>query len=558
MARVAEKSRQGDETPTQGWWEGLRLAYAPPASGSSDEESRDLLQTRLARFGKWTFILSASFYPLGVAVRARLGFAAGEPFLGGPTGAGTWHLLAAIVFLVTWLLTRSAIRTFRMLHTIDAVMTLASAFALMMVAMVNPPWARPDTFSTFIVSQILGFRAAVIPSSARRTATLATLAMLPVVAATYLYYGAHSATHTLPATMPTPAQLTLNAAIWATLVVAVATMLSRSVHGLRARVRAAMRLGQYTLDAMIGAGGMGVVYRASHALLRRPTAIKLLPPEKAGEQAVARFEREVQLTSQLTHPNTVSIYDFGRTAEGTFYYAMEYIEGFDLQQLVDAHGPQPPSRVAHLLAQICGALSEAHGIGLVHRDVKPANVMLCRRGGIPDVVKVLDFGLVRELHAGGDATISGASQLVGTPLYISPEAITDPPSLDAKSDLYAVGAVGYFLLTGVPPFKGATIVELCSHHMHTAPTPPSRLVPSIPAPMDSLILACLAKAPVSRPASALALARALTPLAEPWKHDSALGWWNERGASLLNRRAEELSAAAPSVRSATLTRAAGG
>jgi len=203
------------------------------------------------------------------------------------------------------------------------------------------------------------------------------------------------------------------------------------------------RLGQYTLERKIGAGGMGIVYRASHAMLRRPTAIKLLPPDRAGEASIARFEREVQMTAQLSHPNTVAIYDYGRTPEGVFYYAMEYLDGINLEDLVRTYGAQPAGRVLAILDQVCGALAEAHERGLVHRDIKPANIILTERGGEPDVAKVVDFGLVKPIVTDDPRlTMSMPGVMTGTPLYLSPESLTSPESGDPRSDLYALGAVG--------------------------------------------------------------------------------------------------------------------
>jgi eukaryotic-like serine/threonine-protein kinase len=290
------------------------------------------------------------------------------------------------------------------------------------------------------------------------------------------------------------------AALAAGLCIGVAVGVRRALgeQNLRART-----FGAYTLDEKIGEGGMGVVYRASHALLRRPAAIKLLSPERTRAHDLERFEREVQLTSQLTHPNTIAVYDFGRTPEGAFYYAMEYVDGCDLQTLVERDGPQDPARVAHLLGQLTGALAEAHRVGLVHRDVKPANVMLCERWGLPDVIKVLDFGLIKQLGGPCDLPRSAVDQIVGTPLYLSPEALTAPERVDGRSDIYAVGAVGYFLLTGEPPFSGASILEICGHHLHTPPVPPSRrLGKPVPAALEQLILRCLSKSPERRPDAA--------------------------------------------------------
>src|SRR5262249_2401555 len=284
-------------------------------------------------------------------------------------------------------------------------------FELMTFA--GPPVMRPDLFSIFIVSQLIAIRATLIPCTLRGSRAVSLGALAPVPGLTFLKF-----THEPLVNGPGVIALMINTLPLILLVYVVGSLVSDTVHGLRERVRKAMKLGQYTLERKIGEGGMGVVYRASHALLRRPTAIKLLPPERAGEHNLVRFEREVQLTSVLTHPNTVSIYDFGRTPEGTFYYAMEYLEGFDLQTLVAADGPQEPGRVVHLLAQVCGALAEAHSVGLIHRDVKPANVILCERGGTPDVVKVLDFGLVKQVGPEHDSATSQSTvnHIVGTPL----------------------------------------------------------------------------------------------------------------------------------------------
>jgi eukaryotic-like serine/threonine-protein kinase len=292
------------------------------------------------------------------------------------------------------------------------------------------------------------------------------------------------------------------------------------------------RLGPYTLGEKIGEGGMGVVYKAHHAMLKRPTAIKLLPSERAAGRELERFEREVQLTSMLSHPNTISVYDFGRTDEGSFYYAMEYLEGLDLQALVEKSGPQPPARVAHLLAQVCGALVEAHGVGLLHRDIKPANVFLCERGGIRDVVKVLDFGLIKQFGSRNeDAPRTESNAIVGTPMYLSPEAVTAPEEMDGRSDLYAVGALGYFLLTGAPPFSGKSMIDVCCQHLHAEPVPPSRrAVGPIPASLEELILSCLAKSPARRPADAASLQRALLPLAAAWTQEAAARGSDQRHA----------------------------
>jgi hypothetical protein len=296
----------------------------------------------------------------------------------------------------------------------------------------------------------------------------------------------------------------------------------------------AKELGQYKLERKLGAGAMGVVYQGYHAMLRRPTAIKLLNVDKVTDESIKRFEQEVQLTCQLNHPNTIAIYDYGRTPEGVFYYAMEYLDGIDLQLLVDRYGPLPEGRVIHILRQVCGSLYEAHSKGLVHRDIKPANLMLNRRGGEADVVKVLDFGLVRAVDQDKQSGLTAADALTGTPLYMSPEAIQSPALVDACSDLYAVGAVGYFLLTGQPVFQAGTIVELLQQHLTTPATPPSqRLSRTVSEQLEHAILACLEKSRANRPQTARQLAKMLdaAPTAHAWTQDEAEAWWlrHERG-----------------------------
>lgn len=292
----------------------------------------------------------------------------------------------------------------------------------------------------------------------------------------------------------------------------------------------ALQLGQYKLEEKIGEGAMGVVYRGHHAMLRRPTAIKLLNIEKMTDVSVARFEREVRLTSQLNHPNTISIYDFGRTPEGIFYYAMELIDGINLDALVRGFGPLPEGRVIFFLSQLCGSLNEAHLLGLIHRDIKPANVMVCQRGGQCDVVKLLDFGLVKAIDAEREGGLTASNALTGTPLYLSPEAFVATDSVDARSDLYSLGALAYYLLTGTTVFTGRNLIEICRQHVDAPPIPPStRLGRQIDPELESLILRCLAKQPADRPASAAELANALEHCssAGTWTEADARAWWSK-------------------------------
>jgi eukaryotic-like serine/threonine-protein kinase len=287
-------------------------------------------------------------------------------------------------------------------------------------------------------------------------------------------------------------------------------------------------LGQYVLEEPIGEGGFAMVYRARHALLRRPVALKILKPAITSELTIARFEREVQTTSHLTHPNTVAIYDYGHTAEGLFYYAMEYLDGISLRDLVARFGPLPTGRVVHILRQICGALAEAHGLGLVHSDISPRNILLNRRGGQCDVVKVLDFGLVKAIDPRLQLSRPLNDTVFGTPQYMSPEAIKHPEQVDARSDLYSLGAVGFFLLTGRPPFEADTLAVLLEQQTSTPPPRPSERAPSaVSSDLEALILSCLAKEKSGRLASALALDKALAwcVTETPWTIAQAAEWW---------------------------------
>lgn len=308
-------------------------------------------------------------------------------------------------------------------------------------------------------------------------------------------------------------------------------LIARQRRQLRDANLAAQQFGQYTLVEEIGSGGMGTVYRARHALLRRPTAVKLLNPESMSDTAIARFEREVQLTSELTHPNTVAIYDYGRTPEGIFYYAMEYLDGVNLDDLVQRYGALPEARAVFILRQVCSSLAEAHAAGMVHRDIKPANIFLTCCGGQHDFVKLLDFGLAKSAGGRPEPSLTATNTVAGTPLYMSPESITNPDQVDARADVYAIGAVGYLMLTDSPVFAGSSSSEIYLMHVSTHPQPPSaRTRQPISPELESLLLRCLAKSPADRPADAGELLRLLEacPATGIWTPADAANWWAER------------------------------
>ncbi|WP_169976876.1 serine/threonine-protein kinase [Tautonia rosea] len=313
------------------------------------------------------------------------------------------------------------------------------------------------------------------------------------------------------------------------LAVLIAVYGTHLINALRVEAFEARRLGQYVLRDRIGGGGMGEVHLAEHKLLKRPCAIKLIRPDRAGDPVVLRrFELEVRAMARLTHWNTIEVYDYGRTEDGTFYYVMEYLRGLPLDTLVERHGPLDPGRVAYLLRQACDSLAEAHSAGMIHRDLKPANLFAAIRGGRCDVTKVLDFGLVKTV--GGDSAETGIDRLdvvTGTPLYMSPEQATGDPRLDLRSDLYALGAVAYYLLTGRPPHLGDTPLRVMAAVARDPVVPPSRLRKSMPEDLERVVLRCLSKDPLNRFPTAEALGQALADCscAEHWNATLAAQWW---------------------------------
>ncbi|UCC71451.1 MAG: serine/threonine protein kinase [Gemmatimonadota bacterium] len=311
------------------------------------------------------------------------------------------------------------------------------------------------------------------------------------------------------------------------IIAAISVVFTKALYHMRLTLHRARQLGSYVLERELGSGGMGDVYVAEHALMCRPTAIKVLKaPAGEGDTSLARFEREVRLSATLTHPHTITIYDFGRTGHDTFYYAMEYLEGLSLEELVDRFGPVPPERTAFILTQVCGSLAEAHAKNIIHRDIKPSNIFLTQRGRLYDFVKVLDFGLAKQITA--DESITAVGTLLGTPRYIAPEAVSEMGALDQRADLYGLGGVAYWMLTGRPPFDAPTAVELVVHHVKT---PPRRLgeVSELPIPpkLEAIVMRCLEKDPQARFESAEALETALATVRfeKPWTHERAREWW---------------------------------
>ncbi|MDB5212856.1 MAG: serine/threonine kinase [Myxococcaceae bacterium] len=426
----------------------------------------------------------------------------------------------ALPFIAFWLC-RGRVHSWRVLAAIDGGTLLGLMACVSLATVYVPSSFRSHHTGLTVFALVVSLRAALVPSSPKWTALVSALGAVPVGVAGYVITRTREAEHTEGDLLHT--FVDVSGIGWCVAATICAWAISRVVYGIRTELASAQQLGQYTLEEKIGQGGMGTVYRAHHALLRRPTAIKLIRTPSPDAPSTRRFEREVQLTSSLTHPNTIAIYDYGRTFDGVFYYAMELLDGIALSDLSELEGPQPAGRVIHILHQVARALVEAHAVGLIHRDVKPANIFLCTRGGIPDFVKLLDFGLVKEMRPNASA-ISSSDLIAGTPLYMAPETVSDPERVDARVDLYALGAVGYTLLAGEPPFPGRNVVEIYHGHLYGRPRPVATVLgrPS-PDDLERLLLECLAKRPADRPASAreLAVSLARLQLVHPWSEEDA-------------------------------------
>jgi serine/threonine protein kinase len=484
----------------------------------SPVEGRAFLQERLTTFTKlmfWSFVALCVFLGVMYQIYPDKAPEHNDKIFGGAVVG-----LAMMAFIWRFLLVRKMLSV-ETLYAIDLVYAAGIGTAFGGSAVLAPE-LPPAAYASMVYGCFTVFgRALVVPSSGRRTLLTSVVTFVPMTAGA-IWLGV-TTKQQLPG-----AAFIMGDLVFSIVAILIATRGSSIIYGLRRKVSEAMQLGKYTLERKIGEGGMGEVHRASHALLRRPTAIKLLLPDRVGNQeTLDRFEREVQHMSQLTHPNTVAVYDYGWNSDGVLYYAMEYLDGLNLEQLVRTHGVQPASRIVHILQQVCGALQEAHDAGLIHRDIKPANIILCERGGAPDVAKVVDFGLVKELTRDSSAS---TQVVLGTPGYIAPEAVTDPDRIGPAVDLYAVGAVGYFLLTARRVFEGKTHVDVCIQHVTQAPTPPSKVVTNaIPPELEAIIMKCLQKQPAERFASAAALAEALAavPRGDDWSHSLAKAFWTK-------------------------------
>ncbi len=458
----------------------------------TEEETRAYLQERVALLFKlmfWSLFALIAFLAASYSLD-RANAPIHENTVYATAGLG----LVPMAFIWRSLLVRSL--SIDALYRLDLVYSffigLAFGFAALVQSDLRPAAYLSVVYSTFTVFA----RTLIIPSTWRRTLATSTLTYVPMTAA--------AAALALTKKLDVPGLMGfIGYLLFSVAPVILATAGSWIIYGLRQKANAAQQLGSYKIDRKIGEGGMGTVYLAHHVLLRRPTAVKLVHGAGKTPDALERFEREVQHMSQLTHPNSVAVFDYGHSLDGTFYYAMEYLGGgIDLDDLVREHGPQPSGRVASILAQVCGALHEAHLAQLIHRDIKPANIILCERGGMPDVAKVLDYGLVKDITVDTGET---GQVVLGTPGYVAPETLTDPSKISVA-------------------------VDICIQHVTKPVTPPSQRVAHWIAPeLEALIMRCLAKTPDERFASALELRTALLALPAPgdWDPAKARHWWND-------------------------------
>jgi serine/threonine-protein kinase len=371
----------------------------------------------------------------------------------------------------------------------------------------------------------------IVPNGLRQTALASGICALsePLIAAIFAVVG-------VIAMPPVPAFVQNT---WPNILAAlIAIAISRLVFRLGEKLAKARSMGSYELTDKLGAGGMGEVWKGKHRLLARSAAVKLIRPsalgradEAAVERAFTRFEHEAQATAALKSPHTIEVYDFGLSRDGTFYYVMELLEGMDLATLVEEHGPQPPERVAHLLAQACHSLYEAHNQQLIHRDIKPANLFMCRYGEDLDFVKVLDFGLVKQRVVEGEAAagVTQEGMISGTPSFMPPEMALGSPKVDGRADIYALGCVGYALLTGKEVFDEQSTMAVLTAHIRETPPPLSERSPlDVPPDMEAVIMSCLEKKPEDRPQTARNLAHRLRAVQfeQPWTQERAAEWWS--------------------------------
>ena len=523
----------GPSTPDDGGFDPV-AAIAPSGSTSAGEEVRAVVRARLRELS----VIYAAVFGMLLWLRPLI-LGIRDPLVTTISGLA----ILALVGVAALLWGRAGLSLVRLRRVELAVLGMLAAVVasyeyqllLSRSRMGDPTTAQLVMKNVVLLVSILILTYGIyVPKSLRRAASAAfPLAVLPMAVLLALYAAHPDEMGWLEAPRQGRVVLLVLYGMDMLFLLTLAGVSSYAAHmlsRLRREVVEARLLGQYRLRRRIGSGGMGEVYLAEHQLLKRPCAIKLVRPgNTADPRALERFEREVRLTATLSHPNTVEIFDYGRTEDGTYYYVMEFLPGLSLAELVERYGPLPPDRAVYLLRQVCLALHEAHAAGLIHRDIKPSNIFAARRGGVDDVAKLLDFGLVRPAAAARPSGLSAEGQIVGTPLYMSPEQAMGAQELDSRTDVYSLGAVAYFLLTGRPPFDEGTGLGAMIAHARDPVVPPSRLRPGVPDDVERVVLRCLAKAPADRYPGAEALEADLAGCARPggWDQRRARDWWRD-------------------------------
>lgn len=504
----------------------MPISFLLEGRTTADSVSLSVRQTRVSLFARAFFLIAG----LGLILRLALPTALGGDF--DLSGASLiWQTLGLVPFGLLALIMARRTCSDRFVVVAEWIAIWATTIAHVAMGALENPFAIPHFAVLMVLTIIYLIRAAYVPTTGLRALFVTAGAILPMLIIPLLVENTPLVIDGTAIDVTTTTGKFISTCAWWSLICIAAYAIARTTHGLRREVAAARRLGQYTLGEKIGGGGMGEVYRATHARLQRPTAIKLVHPDTVkGPVALARFELEAQETALLTSPHTIELYDFGQSNDGTVYYVMELLDGLDLRCFVEQYGPAPAERVVHWLLQTCHSLAEAHARRLVHRDIKPANILLSRRGLDVDVVKVLDFGLVKRHTAPGEESLhfTNLGSVGGTPAYLAPEQALGDVVLDGRTDLYGLGCVAYLALTGQDVFVETTTTRLLLAHANTVPIPPSqRSEMPIPQALDDIIMSCLAKAPADRPADANALAAALTAISleTQWTTERAQRWW---------------------------------
>jgi eukaryotic-like serine/threonine-protein kinase len=500
----------------------------------------DLLDKAVTRLG-WVALfyavaLQAVHWGRQLSVPERLIYSDGRVLLYAGLFGGT--ILALVIASLAW--SRKLCSSFML--DLGLVFEVAGAFSIGLVEYsINLPIGERVYGWSGIVLWIAVF-VLVIPATLGRTAiaSIASILMGPIA---LLLYGAiyqRSAPD-----LPSMAAVFVPHFLFALL----AIILSRFVYSLGTDLNKARAVGRYELVELLGRGGMGEVWKAKHRMLARPAALKLISPAaiepgrpELTTSVLRRFEREAQATAALRSPNTVHVYDFGTTSNGSLYYAMELLDGLDLDSMVEKYGPVPAERAIHFMLGITSSLEEAHSLGVIHRDIKPANIYACRQGADHDFVKVLDFGLA-SLGSGENTRMTVNEMTSGTPAYMAPEVAMGSPDVDNRADIYALGCVGYWLLTGRLVFEADSAIGMIFNHVNTQPVPPSeRTELEIPSQLERLIMDCLEKDPNRRPSNVRAIARRLEAIGglEPWSRDRADRWWQTHRPDLAANLFEEI------------------